>query len=260
MNRSEDKKRESGTEELGGESISIQTDRSDRSTAKQTDGNTAKQTDGNPGSRMETDVPRKGVRLRKGIGNVKRMLRGAALLLVIAAVLYLLANLSGIIPQKEGQVTTISKASLEEIFEISELSTVDYIYNAIAKAYEEDGNTIRYYVAYEGKVTAGIDFEKISIDKIDEENKRIEITLPDVEVHDMIVDAGTLEYIFTKDRYETETISQEAYKLCLEDMEKRISEETALYEMARENSVAAIEGLIEPWVREIDDEYTVVVK
>lgn len=210
--------------------------------------------------KKETGSIKKRAVFWKGAVTLKYRLIGAVATVFLALAVYAAASLAGLIPQKEGRVTTISRASLEEILEISELSTVDYIYNAIAKAYDEDGQTVRYYVAYEGRVTAGIDFEKIRIDKVDEEKKEIVITLPEVEVHDLIVDAGTMEYIFTKSRYETETVSQEAYKICLDDMEKRIKEETALYEMAKENGIAAVEGLIEPWVKELDDEYTVIVK
>ena len=60
-----------------------------------------------------------------------------------------LKNTKDAIIGEEGTVTTISKASLEKVFEISELSTVDYSYNAVARAYEEDGATPKYYVAYE---------------------------------------------------------------------------------------------------------------
>ena len=41
---------------------------------------------------------------------------------------------SDVIVGHEGTVTTISETSLEEVFEISELSTADYAYNAVAHA------------------------------------------------------------------------------------------------------------------------------
>ena len=124
-----------------------------------------------------------------------------------------LKNTKDAIIGEEGTVTTISKASLEKVFEISELSTVDYSYNAVARAYEEDGVTPKYYVAYEGTVTAGIDFSKIMID-IDEDTKIITITLPESEIQNTMVDFGSMDYIFENKKYETETISQEAYEMC----------------------------------------------
>ena len=76
-------------------------------------------------------------------------------------------------------MTTISEASLEKVIEINELATVDYTYNAIATAYAEDNETVKYNVAYEGVVNAGIDFKQIDIQLNAEENI-IKITLPSV--------------------------------------------------------------------------------
>jgi hypothetical protein len=92
--------------------------------------------------------------------------------------------------------TTNSKSSLQKVIEINELSTVDYTYNATATKYDDD-NDAMYYVAYEGTVTAGIDFNEIGIDVLKEEKKVI-ITIPAVEIHSTKVDMGTMEYIFTK--------------------------------------------------------------
>lgn len=93
------------------------------------------------------------------------------------------AGVSEVINGEEGHVTTISEASLKKVFEITELSTADYTFNAIAKAYGEDETTIRYYVAYEGTVKVGINFSQITFD-IDPEEKIITITIPEVEFHE----------------------------------------------------------------------------
>lgn len=156
------------------------------------------------------------------------------------------------------KVTTISEASLQEIIEISELSTVDYTYNAIAKAIDEDGE-VKYYIAYEGVVTAGINFDKIDIE-VDDEDKMITFIVPDVEVQDIEVDMGTLEYIFEDDDYETETVSQEAYKISLADLEKRVEEENMLFELAKENAIESVKALFTPWIVQIDATYTVQVR
>jgi len=160
---------------------------------------------------------------------------------------------------KEGQVSTISKSSLEKIVEINELSTVDYTYNATTKVYDEDGTTIKYYVAYEGVVTAGIDFKKIKIVP-DEEQKKIVITLPEIEIHVTDVNMGTLDYIFMKDKYETETVSQEAYKACKQDLENRVKNETDLIKMAKTNAIESVKALFTPWIQQVDEEYEVEVK
>ena len=170
-----------------------------------------------------------------------------------------LKNTKDAIIGEEGTVTTISKASLEKVFEISELSTVDYSYNAVARAYEEDGATPKYYVAYEGTVTAGIDFSKIVID-IDEDTKIITITLPESEIQNTTVDFGSMDYIFENKKYETETVSQEAYELCKTDLARRAAKENDLMTLAKENAVTAVEALVDPWVQQIDGEYKVNIK
>lgn len=160
---------------------------------------------------------------------------------------------------REGEVKTISTASLEEVFDISELSTADYIYNGIAKVYKEDGTTVKYYVAYEGKVKAGIDFDKIVFD-IDEEEKVITITIPDIRFTEITVNPGTLEYIFKDKKSETETVHQEAFNICKEDLAERVDKEKELVDSAKKNSIAVVEALIAPWVEQMDNEYKVKIQ
>ncbi len=160
---------------------------------------------------------------------------------------------------EDGKLTTISNSSLEKIIEINELSTVDYTYNATVTKTTAEGSEIMYHVAYEGTVTAGIDFQKISFD-INKEDKIITITIPDIEIQEIRVNMGTMDYIFTKDKYETETVSQEAYKLCKADLQKRIQDAEELKKTAKENAVSSVKALFQPWIETIDKEYTVVVQ
>ena len=157
---------------------------------------------------------------------------------------------------REGEVKTISTASLEEVFDISELSTADYIYNGIAKVYKEDGTTVKYYVAYEGKVK---DFDKIVFD-IDEEEKVITITIPDIRFTEITVNPGTLEYIFKDKKSETETVHQEAFNICKEDLAERVDKEKELVDSAKKNSIAVVEALVAPWVEQMDNEYKVKIQ
>ncbi len=158
-------------------------------------------------------------------------------------------------------VTTISKTSLEKIIEINELSTVDYIYNATTKKLVDESkedSEVAYYVAYEGVITAGIEFNKIVI-KVDETTKKITITVPEVEFQSFKVDMATMEFIFTKDKYETENVTQEAFKLCKADLENRVKKETMLKDKAKESAISAVEALFSPWIATVDNEYQVEV-
>ena len=181
------------------------------------------------------------------------------IIIILSLVLILVVGILFAITQnKSGQLTTISKSSLQKVVEINELTTVDYTYNAIATKYDEN-NDAMYYVAYEGTVTAGIDFNKIRIDIIEEE-KKVKITIPEIEIHSTKVDMGTMEYIFKKNKYETEDISHEAYKLCKDDLKARIEKESVLHDTARENAISSVEALFKPWVDTIDNNYTVEIK
>ena len=176
----------------------------------------------------------------------------------IIGVVCVIVLIAIIVPNKGGKMTTISEASLEKVIEINELATVDYTYNAIATAYAQDNKTVKYNVAYEGVVNAGIDFKEIDI-QLNEEEKVIKITLPAVEIQDIRVDSGTLDYIFTKDKYETETISEEALRICKADLEKRVSEEDLLKTTAKENAVESIKALFAPWIEVMDVDYTIEI-
>ncbi|MDO5339725.1 MAG: DUF4230 domain-containing protein [Eubacteriales bacterium] len=159
----------------------------------------------------------------------------------------------------EGKVTTITESTIKDVFEINELQTVDYIYNAVAHVYDSDGKTLKYYVAYNGKITAGINFNDIKID-ISDNPKEIIITVPDVTIQDTVVDAGTLEYIYTKNKYKNENNFQEAYSECQSELDEKASTEPKLLNMAKENAKQVIEALVEPWVEQIDSEYTVTIR
>ena len=195
----------------------------------------------------------------KALSFIKGMKKSTKFIVLgIIGVVCVIVLIAIIVPNKGGKMTTISEASLEKVIEINELATVDYTYNAIATAYAQDNKTVKYNVAYEGVVNAGIDFKEIDI-QLNEEEKVIKITLPAVEIQDIRVDSGTLDYIFTKDKYETETISEEALRICKADLEKRVSEEDLLKTTAKENAVESIKALFAPWIEVMDADYTVEI-
>lgn len=83
----------------------------------------------------------------------KKMLLGCILvLLVVVLVVFGVVQIKRL---NEEKVHTISKASLEKMLEISDLSTLEFTYNAIANVNDEDGKP-KYHVAYKGKVTDSI--------------------------------------------------------------------------------------------------------
>ena len=107
--------------------------------------------------------------------------------------------------------------------------------------------------------TAGIDFNEVNID-VNYKEKKIYITLPNVEIHEINVDMGTLDYIYEKNTSEKDSISQEAYKLCKNDLRERAKNETELLVNANENAKSAIEALIKPWIESVDKEFQIEFK
>ena len=187
-----------------------------------------------------------------GLSKKLKMILAAVAVLGLVAVVICLVGIG-----HNGGVTTVSEASLREIIDINELSTVEYDYNAIATKYDDEQTKPLYHVAYKGKVTAGIDFSKIKVD-IDKTNKHIIITIPDAEVHHFTVDVSEMDYIFVKDKYETEDISKEAYSLCLADLEESLKEQDNLLSFAKENAQSTIEALLGPWLDSLKEEYKIV--
>ena len=156
---------------------------------------------------------------------------------------------------RESKPEIISKSTLEKVINVSDLSTFEAIYNGIASvANEEKPENIDYYVSYEAKVKAGIDFEKVDLE-VNEDERIITVTLPEVKITDVNVDIASLDYIFMNKRANTETVSAQAYKKCIDDVTKESNSTTAIYELAKQNARNIVEALIKPFVEQLDDKY-----
>ena len=178
----------------------------------------------------------------------------AAIVLVIIGTL-LFSGMS----KKEKTKEIITKSTLEKIINVSELSTFEAVYNGIAQVMnKEEPTQTDYYVSYEAKVKAGIDLEKVDV-SVDNKTKKISVTLPEVQITDRNVNIASLDYIFENNRANTETVSQEAYKACIEDVTNESTNETAIYELAKQNAKNIVEALINPFVEQLDSEYVLEI-
>ena len=156
---------------------------------------------------------------------------------------------------RESKPEIISKSTLERVINVSDLSTFEAIYNGIAVVTnEEKPENIDYYVSYEAKVKAGIDFEKVNLE-VNEDEKIITVILPEVKITDVNVDIASLDYIFMNKRANTETVSAQAYKQCIDDVTKESNSTTEIYELAKQNARNIVEALIKPFVEQLDSKY-----
>ncbi len=175
---------------------------------------------------------------------------------IIIAVIIIVAIavvLTKVFKKEEPVKEVITVSTLEKIVEVSDLSTFKVVYNGVACA--ED----KYYVSYEATVDAGIDFEKIEI-TVDNELKKVTIKLPQAEILDTYVDIASLDYIFMDKKANTETVSEEAYKLCKYDVKQESGSQSAIIDLAQQNAENVVIALVKPFVDQVDPEYEIVVE
>lgn len=158
--------------------------------------------------------------------------------------------------QSKSASDVITVSTLEKIVDVSELSTYSFVYNGIAQvANEKKPDKIDYYVSYQSTVKAGINFEEIEI-SVDEQTKVITIDLPDIKITDIEVEVASLDFIFINSRADTTSVSKPALEACTKDIEAECAQQEALYELARENAEAALTALIDPFIKQLGEEYT----
>ena len=180
----------------------------------------------------------------------------AAAVVVLAAVLFGL-TLGG---QKAHPPEIVTVSTLERIINISELSTFTAVYNGIAQVENADKpEKIDYYVSYEAKVNAGIDFEQIET-AVDQESKQVTVTLPQVHITKVNVDIASLDYIFVNDKMNQSSVSEAAYKACEEDARRESEAEQAIFDLARQNAENIIKALIQPFLDQVDGAYSLNVE
>ena len=163
-----------------------------------------------------------------------------------------------IITDQAGQRTISSKSDLVKVLDVSELTSAEYIYNGIAIKTKKD-NQVAYYVNYKGNVKAGINIKHISYEE-DKENKKVIVTIPEIEVFDYIVDDTKLDFIFLDESYNTETVHPEAFALSKDDLKNSLNNNKEFYDKARESVISIVKASIEPLINAKDNEYELVIQ
>ena len=85
---------------------------------------------------------------------------------------------------------------------------------------------------------------------VDEENKSITVTIPEPKILDLSVDFDSIDYIFLKDKHETETVSEDSYQLCLNDMRENLEMDTSMMKKAKKNTENLVLALLKPFSKE----------
>ena len=154
----------------------------------------------------------------------------------------------------------ITVSTLENIINVSKLSTFTAIYNGIAQVMnDENPDQIDYYVSYEATVKIGIDFDKVDIN-VDNDKKVISITIPPLYITDPNVNIASLDYIFVNDKANTSSVSQEAFKACEADVRNECEQEDVIFELAAKNVKNILTALIRPIIDQLYADYTLEIE
>ncbi len=175
------------------------------------------------------------------------------IIIAIIVIVVLVVVLLKIFKKEEPVKEVITVSTLEKIVEVSDLSTFRVVYNGVACADD------KYYVSYNATVDAGINFEDIEI-SVDNEAKKVTVDLPEAEILDVYVDIASLDYIFIDKKANTETVSEEAYKLCKYDVKVESENQEAIIDLAQQNAENIVRALVQPFVDQVDPEYEIVIE
>ena len=164
------------------------------------------------------------------------------------------------------EAVTVVKSSLTGFADISKLSVLELPFNTYTTVYEKDKNgkddmdKPKYHVAYNGTVRLGIDFNDIKITE-DAEKKIIYVEIPDVKIQNVSVDED-LNFIFAKDKYETENVVAKSIPICQEDLTKKVNGENGenMKLIAKENAIASIKAITEPLIKHLPEGYVIVYR
>ena len=185
---------------------------------------------------------------QKILALIKKMGKNTKILISAGILALLIVILALAIFSPKGETIFSTETSLKEVLEISDLSTAEYTYNSIVEVCNDKGNTM-YHVAYKGTVSVGINFEGI---RIEESDDKISVVIPDVEIQNVVVETD-IDYIFVKDKYNTETVYAEAYNACIADLKAKAQENQTLRVTAKESARDMVMALLRPIEEQLED-------
>lgn len=180
------------------------------------------------------------------------------LIIALLIVIVILSSKKDVVRNADPIVMT--EMILDRISNISDLSTYTAVYNGVAEVQnEENPKNIDYYVSYEARVDAGIDFEKINL-RFDEETSTLYMDIPEITTTNITVDIASLDYIFVNKSANTSSITREAYAACENDAESESRVQNKIYDMARQNAINVLTALVSPIIEQFDSQCKLVVQ
>lgn len=165
---------------------------------------------------------------------------------------------------KEGSHSTKIKSTLDDMVKKSEIQTATFTYNVIAKKCKnekkcnKDSNNIddfEYVVSCKGTITAGIEVKNIKI-KLDEENKKLTITVPEAKLNDKNILSRTF---LNGEDLDADKLP-EATKLCEDTLSEKVEKDEKLLPAAKEQAKVVLKSYYEQWLKALGEDYTIEMK
>lgn len=181
---------------------------------------------------------------------------GVTAAVLLAAAVFVVQTRREQKPEEE----TVTVSTLEKIVHVSELSTFTAVYNGVAEVKnEKKPEQTDYYVSYEARVNAGIDFQQVAV-SIDPNEKVVTLDMPEAHITDVNVDIASMDFIFLNDKANTAAVTQTAYKACETDVERESEAQREILELARQNAENVLTALASPLLEQMDAQYTLVIE
>ena len=195
----------------------------------------------------------------------KNGLMNCKLLVPLLLVFFLLLLIFLIFSSKEGQIKMKIKSTLEKVIEKSDLETVTFTYNVIAKQCRDDEvcdkttndiNNFKYVVSCKGSIVAGIDFKKIAVD-VNQKNQKVVIKIPEATIID---EPNILSIKFLNGNELPASELPNARRLCQETIKEKSSVDEKLIPAAKEQSIIVLEEFYNQWIKAYNSSYIIEVK
>lgn len=189
-----------------------------------------------------------------------------AVVVIVVGVGYKFAKQLGLFGLKpEVKTTILTSSQLEEVLQIDDLAVCNMTYNGVAAVpQKKHPNKIAYYVSYHACAKASMNMEDIKVNMDEDvpegQPKKIIVTLPQIQVKEVVVDMASMDYMFIKKSAEKSDVSEEAYAACLADAGEACRGNEKLLEMARENAEDTVKALINPIIENQDEPYELVIE
>jgi len=195
--------------------------------------------------------------------NETKIIQKKHLKILIIGVLLIILKIIFLV-NREGSIKTKVKTSLDRVVEKSDLETVNFTYNVIAKQCKDKNkcnkksnniDDFEYVISCKGTITTGIDFKEVKIE-IDKSNKTLVVKMPKSEIKDTNI--LTMKFLNGADIPANELPSARA--LCEETISEKSKNDEKVISATKEQAEVVLESFYQQWIKSIDEEYKVEVK